>query len=221
MAHRPLFVVYEGLDGSGTTTQIDLLMERFRAEGIEVVRTREPGGTPLGERIRNLVLDDSLEDVDPVAELLLYAASRSQHARSVIGPALDAGKPVICDRYADSTVAYQGGGRGLDRALIEQLNRVAVAGWVPDVTVYVDVTVPEADRRCRVRLGAADRLERAGEAFKERVREEYRRIASACRDRAVWMDGMGDAATVAARIHEELISRWPRFPFGDEVAGEA
>lgn len=213
MVRRPLFTVFEGIDGSGTTTQIDLLMGRLDALGINAVRSREPGGTPLSERIRDLVLDRSLEDVHPVTESLLCAASRSQHVRLLIAPALVAGKPVICDRYADSTAAYQGGGRGLDMELIHQLNEVAMAGCVPDVTVYIDVTVDEGERRRRLRQGAPDRFEEAGRAFQERVREAYRQIASRNTGGKVWVDGVGQPELVSETIYRELRSLWPHFPF--------
>ena len=219
MTHRPLFTVFEGIDGSGTSTQIDLLMERLSTRGIEVVRTREPGGTPLGERVRNVVLDRSLTAVDPVAELLLYAASRRQHVQEIIGPALELGKPVICDRYADSTVAYQGGGRGLDMELVRRINDVAVGGCVPDVTVYVDVTVPEGDRRVRERPGAADRLEEEGQEFKQRVKQAFAQMAAGKGRESVWVDGHDGPAGIADSIYTELVSRWPQFPFGERMEG--
>ena len=120
------FIVFEGVDGSGTTTQSRLLASHLREAGLPVTLTREPGGTPIAEKIRQLVLDPSIEGVSPMSELFLYAASRSQHVEEVIAPSLDRGDVVVCDRYIASSIAYQGYGRGLNLEEIEQINRLAV-----------------------------------------------------------------------------------------------
>ena len=145
----------------------------------------------------------------------MWCARVSPHARMVIAPALEAGKPVICDRYADSTTAYQGGGRVLDMDFVNQLNEVAMGGCRPDVTVYLDVTAAEGERRCRARSGVADRLEEAGLSFQERVRQAYRRIAARDPRGSVWVDGLGEPGELSDTIYRELRWRWPQFPFGE------
>jgi dTMP kinase len=212
----PLFVVFEGIDGSGTTTQIELLVARLRRDGHDVVQTREPGGTPLGERIRPLVLDPSHGPVHAVAELFLVAAARAQHARERIGPALAAGKPVICDRYAASTVAYQGAGRGLDADLISQVNAAAMGGIVPDMTVLLELAVGRAAERRQGREGEADRMEQAGPGLQAAVGRAYARLAEA--NEEVWLrvDGTRGADELSEHIHQSLVRRWPEFPFKSE-----
>ena len=210
--HRPLFIVFEGIDGSGTTTQSRLLVNFLRSEcSADVVHTREPGGTPLAERIRALVLDPNAEEMDFRTELLLYAAGRAQHVREIIIPALRKGTPIICDRFVDSTVAYQGYGRELDRAIIQQLNEIASMGCNPDATVYLDVTVDEAFRRRSGRNEAADRMENAGHQFQKRVLEGYR--AQANNPKTLLIDAMKSAEEVASDIRARLFSRWPGFPY--------
>ena len=151
----PLFVVFEGPDGSGTSTQCQIMCDRLRSLGHEIVQTREPGGTEAGERIRALVLDGTLEDLDDVAELLLYAASRRQHLQQLIEPSLAAGKPVISDRYAASSFAYQGAGRGLGPEVVTVVNELATSGREPDATVFLDLPLHQAVRRRRNRGGEA------------------------------------------------------------------
>lgn len=211
---QALFIVFEGVDGAGTTTQSNLLVSRLRSAGRECVQTREPGGTEFGEGVRSLVLDPRYGDVDPVAELFLYAAARRQHAHQLIEPALRAGKHVICDRYAASTAAYQGGGRGLDRDLVRRVNSAAVGQCAPSLTVLLDLPVVVGEERRAARGEVADRLELAGRAFQERVRAEYLALAEA--EAADWWvvsatpaaDELGDA------IYRELSRRWPRFSCG-------
>ena len=185
------------------------------------MQTREPGGTPFGEEVRELVLDPRYGDVDPVAELFLYGAARRQHARELIEPALRSGKPVICDRYAASTAAYQRAGRGLARSLVRSVNDAAVGSCEPSLTVLLDLSVAEAERRRGTRGDAADRLELAGRAFQERVRAEYLCLAAAA-PASWWVvcaaPGPGDLADI---IHRELCRRWPRFPFGTGPGGAA
>lgn len=206
----PLFVVFEGIDGAGTTTQAKLLAHFLNTQGHPVVVAREPGGTEIGERIRDLLLDPSLVDMAARAELLLYSASRAQLVDEVIGPALKAGKPVISDRYAASTIAYQGAGRGLGRELIDYLNRVAVQNCVPDITIYLDVPLEVANERMN-NVGM-DRLEQEGAGFRERVAGAYRKM-SADQDKTLLVDGTVEKYPLADRIVEELRSRWPAFPY--------
>jgi dTMP kinase len=167
-----MFVTFEGLDGSGKTTQSERLAARLQAEGVEVVATREPGGTELGEKVRDLVLHGG--HVSPWAEALLYAAARAQHVEEVIRPALGQGASVVCDRYLDSSVAYQGVGRelGLDRVL--ELNLTAVGGLLPDRTFLLALDVAEIGTRLD---REHDRLERESDEFHARAAAGYRELA--------------------------------------------
>ena len=208
---QPLFVVFEGVDGAGTTTQAKLLADFLNTNGHPVVITREPGGTEVGERVRDLLLDPSLVDMAARAELLLYSACRAQLVDEVIGPALVAGKPVISDRYAASTIAYQGAGRGLDRELINYLNGFVVRDCIPDITIYLDVPLEVANER--INNENADRLELAGAGFRERVAAAYRKMAADQGKTSLLVDGTGEKKQLAVRILEELRSRWPAFPY--------
>jgi dTMP kinase len=194
-----MFVTFEGLDGSGKTTQAALLAESLREDGVEVVATREPGGTPLGERIRDLVLHG--DHVAPWAEAALYAASRAQHVDKVIRPALDRGATVVCDRYVDSSVAYQGVGRGLGLDEVLALNLVVVGGLLPDRTVLVEIDPETAAERVG---SSGDRIERDGIALWRRVADAYRALAEGDPERYVVVDGRRPIAEVAEEIRDLL-----------------
>ncbi len=168
-------IVFEGPEGAGKSTQISLLHEGLAASGVSVTATREPGGTPVGDAIRHLLLHADLS-IEPLVEFLLYSASRAQHVSEVIAPALRRGDVVLSDRFASASVAYQGYGRGLDVAFVEELNRRATAGLRPDLTVLLDLDPVEGLRRVAGR-GAADRLEREELAFHQRVRQGFLRQA--------------------------------------------
>ncbi|MCA1635987.1 MAG: dTMP kinase [Acidobacteria bacterium] len=175
------FITFEGIDGSGKSTQLRILASELRLRGHEVVTTREPGGTPLGTRVRDLVLDAE-EQVDPLAELLLYAADRAQHVRKLVRPALESGRFVLSDRYADATVAYQGAGRGFPEELVAEVVALATGGLMPDLTLIFDLTVEESRRRAEQRSQKGDkqdRLDSEDAAFHTRVRDAYLRIAAA------------------------------------------
>ena len=205
------FIVFEGIDGSGTTTQCKLLASYFREVGISFIHTREPGGTPAAEKMRNLVLDPALGDIAFRAELFLYAASRSQHVEELIRPALGRGDMVICDRYIASSLAYQGHGRGLDLDVIRQVNELAVVGCMPDLTVYLDLPQEVARQRRDQRGGAQDRLEQAGERLQEKVAQGYRQIAKEDPSAMVF-DACLEKDQLAKNIREALRIRWPWFP---------
>ena len=181
------FVTFEGVDGSGKSTQMRLLAAALRAQKCEVLTTREPGGTPVGLKLRAALLD-AHEEVDPLTELLVFAADRAQHVRRVLRPALAAGQIVISDRYADATVAYQGAGRGFSPELISQIVQLATEGLKPNLTLLFDLSIEESGARTRRRSEGkhkteGDRLDSEDVAFHTRVREAYLRLAAAERDR--------------------------------------
>lgn len=175
MARRGTFITLEGTDGAGKSTQALLLADYLKRQGMEFVLTREPGGgaaAPVSERIRAILLDPLLE-MGPLTELILYEAARAEHVDKVIRPALAANKVVVCDRYTDSTLAYQGGARGLPRPVIEQLNRIATGGLKPDLTILLDLPSDEGLRKALLRSGRGDRLENEGQEFQRLVRAGF------------------------------------------------
>jgi dTMP kinase len=190
-----VFITFEGLDGSGKSTQAELLADALRGEGRDVVLTREPGGTELGERIRELLLYSG--DVSPWAEATLFAAARAELVDRVIAPAIAAGKDVVCDRYIDSSLVYQGIARDLGVARILELNLHATGGVLPDRTFLVLVD-PEV---ARARTSPSDRIEREGDEFARTVDEAYRGLAEMFPNRIVTVDGSQPAADLAAEIH--------------------
>jgi dTMP kinase len=201
LIYPEMFISLEGLDGSGKTTQARLLGERLTAEGVDVLLTREPGGTPLGEEIRNLVLHG--DHVAPWAEAALYAASRAQHVEQVIRPALERGADVVCDRFVDSSLAYQGIGRGLGVDEVLELNLHATHGLLPDATVLLLLDSDTA----AVRAGESDRLEREGDDFRRSVDAAYRELAERFPDRIVTIDATGDPEAIAREVRERLRDR--------------
>jgi len=182
---RGVFLTFEGPDGAGKTTQLGLLEQALTGRGYAVVRTREPGGDAVGEQVRRMLLDR--EAMTPEAEFLLFAASRAQNVAEVIVPALEAGKIVLCDRFTDSSLAYQGYGRGLSRELIRAANAFATRGLTPDKTFLLDVPVQIG--KARRAAGETNRLDREAEAFHARVREGYLAVAAAEPERIVTLDG--------------------------------
>lgn len=203
------FITFEGIDGSGKSTQMRLLASELRLRGQEVVATREPGGTPLGSRIRELVLDAE-EQVDPLAELLLYAADRAQHVRALVRPALESGHVVLSDRYADATAAYQGAGRGFPEELVSELIVLATGGLMPDLTLVFDLTVEESRRRSRNRSTGKttqphDRLDAEDAAFHTRVRDAYLKLAAAEPDRVRIIEAGGSIQETQAQVMKLVI----------------
>lgn len=204
-----LFITFEGIDRSGKTTQASRLAKRLRAEGRSVVFTREPGGTGLGRKVRRLLLERRSE-VDPTAEMLLFAADRAQHVNTVIRPALLQGNVVVSDRFFDSTVVYQGYGRRLNPDRIQAVQEVATGGLRPDLTVWIDVDLETVKQRRTPE--DADRLEAAGDAFFDRVRNGYQRIWQAEPERVLRVDGRLPLEDLACRIYNEVHERLAASP---------
>jgi len=202
---RGVFITFEGGEGCGKSTQAARLLSRLRAAQVDALEVREPGGTPAGDRVRGLLLDPAMAGLDPLAELLLYEASRAQHVSAVIEPALAAGRVVVCDRFADSSLAYQGYGRGLDLAMVRSLNRIATYGLVPDLTLLLDVQPAEGVRRAT--HGGADRLESEEIAFHERVRNGFVciRESEPARVRMLNADTLDHVESVVWRLVEPLL----------------
>jgi dTMP kinase len=179
---KGVFITFEGIEGSGKSTQIKLLRGHLTSIGRAVTLTREPGGTPIGDQIRRILLDPANKALDPAAELLLYGASRSQHLAEVIRPALAAGRVVLCDRFSDATFAYQGYGRGLSIDMISEIDRIVTGRMKPDLTLLLDIDVGAGLGRARGRntsrgLHGESRFENEEMAFHRRVREGYLRLA--------------------------------------------
>jgi dTMP kinase len=203
-----LFITFEGGEGSGKTTQLRPLLAHLRSAGRGVVVTRDPGGTPIGKQIRAMLLDRDSTRMAPTTELLLYEASRAQLVHEVIRPALAAGRVVLCDRFTDSTVAYQGYGRGLDLHCIARLNTLATGGLQPDLTFLLDldpaVGLLRATQRMGERQAQLDRIEGEVLAFHQRVRTGYRTIATAESERVIVLDASGRMAEIEAHIRRRV-----------------
>lgn len=202
MTGRGLFITFEGGEGSGKSTQIGMLARRLELAGVPVRCIREPGGTRAGEAIREILLDPDHSGLDSRAELLLYEASRAQLVAEVIEPALEIGEVVLCDRFYDSTTAYQGYARELDLDEVRELNTIATGGLVPDRTLLFDVDPLLGIERAT--QGGADRLEGEGLAFHERVRHGFLEIANAERERFRVIDASGTLDEVARRVDHAL-----------------
>ncbi|MBR0458309.1 MAG: dTMP kinase [Victivallales bacterium] len=201
---RGLFITFEGPDGSGKSTQVDLLAEWLQAQGREVLRTREPGGTPLAERVRSLLLERGEEEVSPETELLLFGAARAQHVRRVILPFLERGGVVLCDRFLDSTTAYQGYARHLDLDFVQRLHLFCTAGRLPDLTFLFDISVQEARQRQHKRDDAPDRMEAEADQFHTLVRNAFLDIAARDPARVKVLDARLSIPELAALLQKEV-----------------
>lgn len=202
---RGLFITFEGPDGAGKTTQIQLLKDFFVQVGWDVALTREPGGTRIGERVREILLDKEHREMDPMTETLLYAASRAQHVAEVILPALEQGKVVICDRFVDSSIAYQGWGRNLGTAVVE-INRFSTGRLTPDLTILL-LLDPEEGRKRAEQGREPDRLELEEQAFHRAVYQGYHELAKEEPERIVPVDARGGVE----EIQKIILSRVRRF----------
>jgi dTMP kinase len=209
-----LFITFEGIDLCGKSTQAELLVTYLQEKKIEVVLSREPGGPPISEKIRGILLSREHASMRPLTELLLYEAGRAQHTEELIRPSLKAGKCVILDRYGDASIAYQGWGRELGPDLVRQLNQLATGGLLPDITILLDLSPEEAARRAQGKGWQADRLEGEAIEFHRRVREGYRQLAREEPDRVKLIDGQGRTdeihRQIRALIKPLVSSRFPK-----------
>lgn len=207
-----MFITFEGIEGCGKSTQIALLAASLQQAGQRVLLTREPGGCPIADQIRSVLLDAANTALVPMAELMLYAASRSQHLTEVVSPALAEGTIVLCDRFSDATRAYQSFGRGIDRQTIETLNSLACDGISPDLTVLLDCPVETGLGRARQRIDSTsgpreERFELESLAFHQRVRDGYLQLAAEEPGRFVIVDATVQPAQVASAISDAVLSR--------------
>lgn len=207
-----MFITFEGIEGCGKSTQIALLAAALQQAGQRVLLTREPGGCPIADQIRGILLDAVNTALVPMSELMLYAASRAQHLAEVVSPALAEGVIVLCDRFSDATRAYQSFGRGIDRQVIETLNRLACDGISPDLTVLLDCPIETGLGRARQRIDSTsgpreERFELESLAFHQRVRDGYLQLATEEPDRFVIVDATVQPAQVASVISDAVLSR--------------
>ncbi len=197
-----LFISFEGIDGCGKSTQADLLRSYLESKGEQVELLREPGGTALSEQIREILLNPNNDKMDPSTESILLSASRAQLTREIIIPALERGNVVICDRYADSTLAYQGYGRGINLEWLEKLNAFATAGLKPDITLLVDLPVDEALNRMQSK--SFDRIEMEGIEFLDKVRSGYLELTDRFSKRYFMIDGMETIEEMSKKIINKI-----------------
>ena len=197
-----MFITIEGPDGGGKTTQMNMLVPVLEERGLDIVRTREPGGTDIGDQIRSVIMDMNNKSMDPRAEILLFCASRAQLVSELIRPSLAAGKILLCDRYADSTMAYQGYGHGLDRVALKNLLDFATGGLKPDLTLLLDISAEAGLRRRITNHDEWNRMDDYALQFHERVRKGYLEMAAAEPDRFAVIN----ADRSKEEIHEEIVS---------------
>jgi len=195
---KPLFISFEGIDGCGKSTQVKLLMKKFASEKMDAILVREPGGSQICEEIRSVLLSNRDETMSDRTEALLMTASRAQLTQDVILPTLQNGTIVVADRFKDSTLAYQGGGRGLEIKFLIQINNFATVDLEPDVTFFIDITAEEGQSRRQ--KGSQDRIESAGLSFQEKVREQYLALCHMFSDRFIMIDG----TLTPEEIHDKI-----------------
>ena len=198
------FITFEGIDGCGKSTQVKMLVEEFERLNMDVITIREPGGNRISESIRDILLYRDTHELAGRTEALLMTASRAQLTKEIIVPALEKGTWVIADRYADSTLAYQGGGRQIDIDSLEDLNRFATYDTIPDLTFFIDILPDEGVKRQNTKL---DRIEQAGIDFQSRVRDQYLKLAETYSDRIVVIDGQENISTIHKNIWKKFKER--------------
>jgi dTMP kinase len=200
---KGIFITIEGGDGSGKSTQIDMLMSYFNEHGFDVLLTREPGGTPISEKIREVILDSNNMEMANMTEVLLYAAARAQHVAEFIKPNIEQGKVVICDRFVDSSVVYQGYARGVGIDAVETINSYATLGLLPDLTILLDLP-PDLGLSRKKNQQALDRLELASDAFHIKVNEGYRLLAKRHQSRILTVDATNSIETIHQIVLEAI-----------------
>ncbi len=209
--NRGLFITFEGNEGSGKSTQMRMLVERLRADGFEVLESQEPGGSPIGQKIRAVLLDPANKEMSPTAEMLLMFAARAQNVDQWILPALAAGRIVVSDRFTDSTLAYQGAGRGLGAETVLEVDRIACRGLIPDLTICVDIDVEDGLRRAHARNKQLDssetRLDEETVEFYRKARAAYHRLAEDESGRFKLIDGSPAPGVVAKAVWEAVAER--------------
>ncbi len=196
---KGVFITFEGIDGCGKSTQMRLLGQRLEQRGVAVIYTREPGGTAISEKIRSVILDRDNTEMTAITEMLLYAAARAQHVEELVLPSVMSGKVVLCDRFYDSTVAYQGAGRSLSEDKLREANALAIKEMWPDLTIFLDVDYETSRRRMHKRE-ALDRMDAEKRAFHERVIEGFRELADKYPERICRIDASGSKEETQARI---------------------
>ena len=206
------FITFEGIEGCGKTTQLGLMARHLAARGHDVVVTREPGGCPIADRVREILLDAGNKAMAPLTELLLYAAARAQHVAEIIAPALESDHVVLCDRFTDATIAYQGYGRGLDRSVVDELNRLAAGSIRPSLTVLVDCPVEVGLGRAMARINGStgareERFELESLQFHRKVRDGYLKLAEKEPERFIVIDGSGTIEQTEAAIVSAVLNR--------------
>lgn len=197
-----MFISFEGIDKSGKSTQISLLVDWVKQKGYEVVQTSEPGGTGLGKKIEKILLEPSTKEINGISELFLYLADRAEHVEKIIKPALEKGKIVISDRFADATIAYQGYGRRLDTPWVEELNKRATHGFLPDITFLLDISPDLAKKRSGSE--EKDRIENEKISFHQKVRQGYLKLAKKHTERIKVINGEGSVKEIQLRIRKIL-----------------
>ncbi len=203
--NRGFFISFEGPDGSGKTTQAKLFAEYLRAKGYDVLLTREPGGTEIAEKIRNLIMNTEYSEETPLTEMLLFAAQRAQNVSELLRPAVENGKIVVCDRFIDSSIAYQGYGRMLGEQ-VNTVNEIAVQGFMPDMTFFLDIS-PEAAKKRNMTTEKDDRLELESEEFRKRVYNGYKVLEQTYKDRYINIDASKNIEEVQQQIRNEFDKR--------------
>lgn len=207
---KGFFISFEGGEGAGKSIQVEILANHLKKDGYQVVVTREPGGTRIGEHIRAITHDPENVDLAPVAEAYLMAASRAQHVAEIIVPSLEAGKIVISDRFVDSSIAYQGYGRALGADKIEELNQLAVNGAIPDLTIFLNVSLEQGLMRREASLKAKDRLDLQQKDFYQRVHDGYLALAKKYSTRYVVIDATKSIEVLASEVWNKVYERLPR-----------
>ncbi len=204
-----MFITFEGLDYSGKTTQAALLVKRLQQLGREVLLLREPGGTEISEKVRTILLDNRNREMSLKAELFLFSAARTQLVSQVIRPALQRGTIVVCDRFHDSTTAYQGYGRGLNLDDVHRINTIATDGTIPDVTLFIDIVPDEIIRRRSLAGQSADRMESSGREFYEKARQGFLSLAQMESGRFIVINGMDSVERIHGHIWNAVQQRLP------------